>query len=622
MNSNQIPSSSHVIFDEEPDIHPIGDSKLLQGLPKTEAFTGYKVQINKTNYFELDGFILRLRDKEIRIFNLRSIRGRIGIEFTRKGDVKLQDILRNYLIHTDNVELLNILSIELNDFNWFEAYNMEIIDLEVHTKEELMGMKNSVSTSMHGSVHAPLDGKNSSQDIIDINVFKPEVRSKRGDELSPQALMNHLHEGITPYIKYNPNDFDYFPIWYINGARTSNADYCELYCPLEVIIHILSKRFVQFKAKLLSLASTDVQLAVAQGEKLDDYTSFRKHQLIEACHAKDDKIDKLTNVVINQTEKITDLVQKNNELLKSNEDLHQENKELKEDMDTLKNMHTESMEMVRLGYRDLKYLSNRVEIADEHILETKQDIRSVSRVAHRLAKELSKQNTTNTSTGTIKFKLYFYLSDHVPKNEDKRLDIPYDEIWIGCGCGEKNNVKSNMPEDRDIIYKREINSRDVYQFIVDNSPDFIIETNYRHIRIKISQTGAFFNHVDELMHANSQHASVIHLERIEAIIKTREEKRLHEEIERKHNEELEKEHDQTLIRKQEVFDELGQETHIYIGRISRKVYGGFNDEVLSVNSEWIIRYDRGGSRRRALTVDEIINGKFTSQHDARTKYED
>lgn len=48
---------------------------------------------------------------------------------------------------------------------------------------------------------ASLDGKNSSQDIIDINVFKPEVRSKRGDALSLQALMNHLHEGITPYIE-------------------------------------------------------------------------------------------------------------------------------------------------------------------------------------------------------------------------------------------------------------------------------------------------------------------------------------------------------------------------------------------------------------------------------------
>lgn len=55
---------------------------------------------------ELDGFILRLNGKGIRIFKLRSIRGRIGIDFNRKGDVK-------FLIHGDNLELLNIISIGL-----------------------------------------------------------------------------------------------------------------------------------------------------------------------------------------------------------------------------------------------------------------------------------------------------------------------------------------------------------------------------------------------------------------------------------------------------------------------------------------------------------------------------
>lgn len=120
---------------------PLGDSKLLQGLSKTEAFSGYRVQIDKTNYFELDGFILRLNEKEIRIFNLRSIRGHIGIDFTRKGNKSLEKIIMDYLTRCDNVELLNILSRELNDFNWFEAYNDEFIDLEVHTKEELMRIK-------------------------------------------------------------------------------------------------------------------------------------------------------------------------------------------------------------------------------------------------------------------------------------------------------------------------------------------------------------------------------------------------------------------------------------------------------------------------------------------------
>lgn len=57
------------------------------------------MEIDKDNIFEHDG-------KEMRIFNLRSIRGRISVDFNRKGDVK-------FLIHGDNLELLNIISIGL-----------------------------------------------------------------------------------------------------------------------------------------------------------------------------------------------------------------------------------------------------------------------------------------------------------------------------------------------------------------------------------------------------------------------------------------------------------------------------------------------------------------------------
>ena len=112
---------------------------------------------------------------------MRSIRGRIGIDFTRKGDGKLQDVIKRYLTHSDNVELLNILSREINDFNWFEAYNREFIDLDIHTKEELMGMENIVpmghttyaacssgeenlaSMIISGTGDDPLERKNSSR---------------------------------------------------------------------------------------------------------------------------------------------------------------------------------------------------------------------------------------------------------------------------------------------------------------------------------------------------------------------------------------------------------------------------------------------------------------------------
>ena len=534
------------------------------------------------------------------------------------------------------VNIINYLSRLINGFNLFHCYvhdnikatKEELKDYISHEYEDLQEEKNKLLEIQGGAPLNENKGKFS---------FLSTLLMKGRNEVNEKLLNDH-RDTRCPEVIPDLKHLQFIPIWtYVNTtlAKSKSAVHiCHLAFILERLVH--NENYPEFNNSaalaLLNITneSDETALTIEEINESNYKHAVERKRFYKSAYEEEKSAHAKTHEKLDMViEQNASLIRKNDELLQANKDqtktineLHQENKELKEDMDTLKNMHTESMEMVRLGYRDLKYLSNRVEIADEHILETEQDIRSVSRVAQRLAKELSKQNTTNTSTGTIKFKLYFYLSDHIPKNEDKRLDIPYDEIWIGCGCGEKNNVKSNMPEDRDIVYKREINSRDVYQFIVDNSPDFIIETNYRHIRIKISQTGAFFNHVDELMRANSQHTSVIHLERIEAIIKTREEKRLHAEIERKHNEELEQEHDQTLIRKQEVFDELGQETHIYIGHISRKVYGGFNDEVLSVNSEWTIRYDRGGSRRRALTMDEIINGKFTSQHDARTKYED
>lgn len=54
------------------------------------------------------------------------------------------------------------------------------------------GDENSSSIIIHGSMDDPLERKISSQDIIDIQLFHPEVRSKHGGE--------HLHEGVQRYV--------------------------------------------------------------------------------------------------------------------------------------------------------------------------------------------------------------------------------------------------------------------------------------------------------------------------------------------------------------------------------------------------------------------------------------
>ena len=731
MNSNQVPNSSldiiedDVIFDEEVDIHPIGDPKLLQGLPKTEAFTGYKVEIDKDNYFELNGFILRLNGNEVRIFNLRSIHGHIGADFTRKGDKSLGKIIMDYLTHGDNVELLNILSREINGYNWFDAYNKDFIDVDVHTKEELMGMKKSssgiiprsrddtveeknlASTSIRGTAgalqeeennipiehavitaclseekkpasiehpsiegcssgdedYAPIehasidvcssgdekpahtsipgtgDALQEEKNIIPIECFIKEVRGQ-GGHLLPQALMNHLHKGITPYIKRSPNDFTYFPIWYINGSNKANADYCELYCPLEVIIHILSKRFVQFKAKLLTLASTDIQLAVEKGEKLDDYTSFRKHQLIEACHAKDDKIDgliktvtKQTETIVHQSEQITNLVKKNDEQIKIIQDqtitINKQSSminDLQATAGTLVNLNYDQVdridELIDLNYntkykindmhKEIKYRDKKIDLMNKKI----------GWVVHEVGK-LPMRSVKTTGTNDI---LVLYTSQMKPVNRGKKPTEEDGQIWIASYNGDEDNFKvPKIPEDAHVIYRISSNRLNSYNSLIENPliTPYILNIYDRSLLINENSIDDFINTVDRVLNEGGQFESVKHLEVLHTQIEER-------KIERQRR----KEHQMFFDLKRHII-ETYKTPHIYLGARKRLVYIQTIDEdgqntliplaecdiELAVKQSWWYRSGPNGVHKDDLEQTAIENGKWSSDGDSRIKYE-
>ena len=63
------------------------------------------------------------------------------------------------------------------------------------------------------------------------------------------------------------------------GSRTSSAEFTELYTTFEILIHILSKRFISFKSQLLSISSTEIQNATARGYELNDYSQMKKNSL-------------------------------------------------------------------------------------------------------------------------------------------------------------------------------------------------------------------------------------------------------------------------------------------------------------------------------------------------------
>ena len=229
----------------------------------------YRVNIDSESYFEVDSILLQ---KDKRVVNLRSVKGHIGNNFNFMHDEKLKAIVMNYQTTTDNVELLNILSREYNGWNWFEAYDESYnVNREV-TKDELMDPSRIANSSHPTPVGC--------DQIVDIRRFMSEVRQKDGKHLSSNALKEHLHAGIRVEVPINLSEINYIPMWHINGAAQARADTCALYCPFEVLIHVLAKRFVDFKAKLLQLASTDIQLAKAENRTLERYMHLSQIQLI------------------------------------------------------------------------------------------------------------------------------------------------------------------------------------------------------------------------------------------------------------------------------------------------------------------------------------------------------
>ena len=129
----------------------------------------------------------------------------------------------------------------------------------------------------------------------------------------------------------------------------SNAKYTELYTTFEILIHILSKRFITFKSDLLSISSTGIQLSDAKGYTVSDYLKLEKDSLADLLIQKDKKIDDFNKLmkevreemrdlkltINNQSNKISDLKQSNDSLTSEITGLRVLNLDLKQSNDSL-----------------------------------------------------------------------------------------------------------------------------------------------------------------------------------------------------------------------------------------------------------------------------------------------
>ena len=148
---------------------------------KGEIFEKGHFDLNKDSWFEFDGFII-----EGETFgDIRSIHGFIsGVEFNKEN---LKEILHQFLRHSNNIELVNILSRKFNKHNFFEIYNGESPRIEI---TDLLG-KSEVG-------------------LINPTTYLISTKrcSKKGGQLIQKEVNSHMYEGITLYEKLNLEDLN------------------------------------------------------------------------------------------------------------------------------------------------------------------------------------------------------------------------------------------------------------------------------------------------------------------------------------------------------------------------------------------------------------------------------
>ena len=282
----------------------------------------YRVQIDKDNWFSVDSRIIEFQNETVRIINLRSIRGFIGENFDLSSDDQLKKIIHDYLTYSNNVELLNIYSRKYNGFNWFEIYN----DIEFLIKqfENQHAVYTACSKSDQNS--ELLENINNSEKI-DSTKISSEIKGKN-NLLIPNKLYENMNLSLPKFQKIDLSACKFIPIWYINGSRTSRAEFTELFTTFEILIHILSKRFISFKSQLLSISSTGIQYATETGYGIERYLKIEKESLAELVLHKDKKIDELTKI----NKELLVITQR---LDKSNQDLNNKNDKLLSELSVL-----------------------------------------------------------------------------------------------------------------------------------------------------------------------------------------------------------------------------------------------------------------------------------------------
>ena len=184
---------------------------------------GHRIYLNENIYINVDG--IQFENTNEFYPDIRSVEIYIDDQtYTYYNDDRIKIIIKNYLYSQDNVNLINLISNIIVNKNWFECYS------------------DGSSGNVPGSRHLKI---------------KPELLDEKSNIIVKELYKtNTLLENECKY----ENEFPMYPIWHINGKHKLNTRYCSLYCHYDIMLHILSIRFVEIKSQILSLLITKFHL--------------------------------------------------------------------------------------------------------------------------------------------------------------------------------------------------------------------------------------------------------------------------------------------------------------------------------------------------------------------------
>lgn len=369
-----------------------------------EIIKNYRINLNEDNYVIFNG--IKFENDETKIYpNIRSVEIHINDQiYTYSNDKSIKTIIKNYLRTQDDVKLINLISKRINDKNWFECY---------------------LDESMCGSTHAKI---------------KPELLDEKSN-----IIIKELYETKTLLkneCKYE-NEFSVYPIWHINGNHKTNADKCPLYCHYDIMLHILSLRFVEIKSQILNLSTTEFLKAVINNETIDEHIEHSYEELLN--------IIKRQKQIINQ---------KNREIFN-----------LKECMLEIRTTNSELQTKIDAVLKDNECILNKLDDTHNELVETRHELSQnithntnlLTKIDNKIETDLKEKTVDNTITNSV-CKIVIMAKFSKSKNISLFVNIRRQTT-----SGLNSEIKKYKDRKYKLIYEKEVpNAMSTAKWIFNN----------------------------------------------------------------------------------------------------------------------------------------------------------